>query len=371
MSTRLAPDGLEMALRATHAVRATVDSWRGGDLLAARLPVLDGELTEAADQTVPERVSLTVPRYDPRTGVDYTPSDPALSPLGHYGQRLAVGRVVERAGAEPLAVQLGWFRVEGWDLEGDSIRVEALGLLAVIDQAKLLSPTAPPVGATFRSEFRRLVEGLLPVDLSASPADRAVPRSFAWDSDRLASLAELCAAWPARMYVDADGVLNVAAPHADATDPADLVLTEGDPQLGTVVSLGYGGSRDGVANVVVARGEQTDDPARGPVQGIAYDLAGPSAYGTVYGPAPAFYASPLLTTTAQAQAAAATRLATLRRPSVTRSVVTVPDPRISAAQGTRVDLHRASGAVERCRALTVNLPLTALGGAATYGLAVL
>ena len=36
-----------------------------------------------------------------------------------------------------------------------------------------------------------------------------------------------------------------------------------------------------------------------------------------------------------------------------------------------MDVHRASGAVERCRALTVNLPLTALGGPATYGLVLL
>lgn len=365
---RPAPAAYAATLATSHAVLPFVSSWRGGVLLDAAVPVVAGTLTETADQAVPERLTLTVPARDPATGLSYVPADPATAPLAPYGQRLRVARAVVRPDGSTLAVTLGWYRVESWEVDGAAVEVEAVGLLGVLAQARLLAPTSPPAGATFASELRRLVEGLLPVHVAAGLVNRAVPGGFAWTDDRLGAVLDLAAAWPARAYVDPDGVLVLAPPHDDS-EPAAVELAHGDPVLGTVVDVVDAGDRDGVANVVVARGE-SDDPTRPPVTGYAHDLdpASPARYGGPYGPAPLFYASPLLTTTAQATAAAQTRLATSRRRVRTLAVSTVPDARLSATTGTRVDVLDAAGARVRSRVTAVNLPLTADGGAATYRL---
>jgi hypothetical protein len=368
---RPAPAGYAEVLGASHGVTCRVSAWRGGVLLAAEVPVTGGQLTEAADQAVPERLTLTVPATDPATGVRWLPDAPATSPLGQWGQRLRVVAGVVRADGTELAVPLGWFRVESWDAPGDAVEVEATGLLGVLDQARLLAPTSPPSGATFAGELRRLVDGLVPVTVDPALVNRAVPSGFAWTDDRLGAVLDLLAAWPARAHVDPSGVLTVRPAAADSTDPPEVLLSHGDPDTGTVVEAATGGDRAGVANVVVARG--AEDGTVAPVTGYAYDTDPASAarWGGPYGPAPLFYASPLLTTTGQAAAAAATRLATSRRRVQQLRVTTVPDARVSAAAGTRVDVTDADGRVHRCRALGTTLPLTADAGPAVYTLGVL
>lgn len=367
---RLAPDGYGPALSTTHRVGVTCSAWLGGALVANAVPVLSGDLVENADQAVAESVTFRVPRRDPATGAEWLPDRPDAA-LAPFGQRVRLSRTMPRQGGDHV-VGLGWYRLQDWNRDGDEVEVEAAGLLAVVEGARLLAPTAPPAGATFRSEFVRLVEGLLPVVVSAALVDRAVPTSFAWDEDRLGALLDLAAAWPARVYVDPDGVLRVDPP-LDPAAPADVTLVEGDPDLGVILSPSEGGTRDGVANAVVARGEQTDDPARLPVQAIAYltDPAHPARWGGPFGPQPAFYASPLLTTEAQCLAAAQTRLAALSVRANTLNLTCVPDARLSAVLGSRVDVQRTSGALVRGRVIGVKFPLTAQGGAAEYVLAVL
>lgn len=365
MNLRPSPAALAEVLDTSRAVRTHVDAWRGGVLLGADIPLLAGTLTETGDQRIPEAVSLTVPAVDWETSRRWTPAGDPLAPLAANGQRLRLTYVVERLNGSTLSVPLGWFPIQAWDSDGETVGVEAVGLGRVLDEARLLAPTSPPAAATFRTEIRRLVEGLMPLHIDPALVDRAVPRSMTWEDDRLGALYELADAWPAVMSVSEAGVLTYSLPPAAAA-PAEISYTETG---GTVLSAKDSGSRDGIANVVVARGENTGDPARPPVTAVAQDSdpTSPTYSGGPYGRVVEFFTSPLMGTTAQCFAAATTVLE--RRLATARAVPleTLPDPRVRP--GVRAEFTRTDGTVMSGRLTTTVLPLTAAGGQSTVHLA--
>lgn len=344
-------------LAASHNVRARAELWRGDEYLGSA-PIVDGQLIEAGDQLVEGTLDLTVPAVD-RAGRSWVPVDP-LDPLNTFGQRVALSYDVQRADGTWLPTPLGWFILDEWELDDDgSVLVSALDATDALRTARLLTPMTPKSGGTFVSELRRLVGGRLPLDVTAAPADRAVPSGMSWDEERLDAIDELLTAWPARAELDSDGVLVVKADTL-ATDPADVELVEG--QGGTVVGRKRAGGRAGLANVVVARGDDTGDPAAPPVVGYAAD-EDPDSPTNVNGPMGElvrFFASPLLRTEAQAKAAAASILAKSLRPAQTIPVTTLPDPRIGV--NTRVDITLSDGSTVRTIVLAATLPLTGEGG---------
>jgi hypothetical protein len=355
--TTLAPAEFAALLGTAHRVECRVDAWRGPDLLAQGVPVLDGTLDENADQDVPESVDLVVPARD-ANGDTWAPLD-ALDPLNSYGQRLRLVYGIERADGSVLDVPLGWFQVDEWESDDYTVSLTAVGLLDVPQRAELLAPTSPKAGATLGSEYVRLVDGLLPVEVDPALADRACPTSMAWDDKRLEALAEIVQAWPARQYVDTDGVLNVA-PVVDDSTPADVVLVEGEG--GTVVTRKRGGSRAGLYNIVVATGEDTSAD-KAPVRAVGTDTdpTSPTNADGPFGPVVRRFSSPLLTTAAAAQKAADTMVAKGRRQAVTVPLSIVPDPRLGV--DTRVTYQPQRGPAVECVVVSSSLPLVADGGA--------
>lgn len=373
MTIRPAPPGYRSVVGRSHRVKVTADAWLAGELIAENVPILAGSLTDAADQRIPEALTLTVPARG-RDGRVWVPAS-HLDPLSQHGQRLRLSHGVTRADGSILTVQLGWFGIDDWTSNGWQVEVAASGLARVLDDAGLLAPTSPPAGATFASEAARLVESLLPIAVDVALADRAAPGALAWQDDRLAALYELADAWPAQLRVDEQGVLFVTVPYDDDTDGPDVTLVE---RAGTVISSASSGSRQGVASVVVARGEDAGDGDRPPVVGYSIDTDPDSpTFAERYGSVVAYFASPLLTTAAQCIAAARTRRATLSRAGRVIPVETVPDARIR--QGTRVDFQRVErvagvdtpGELLRTRVLSSTLPMTAAAGPMTLSLGVL
>jgi hypothetical protein len=115
-------------------------------------------------------------------------------------------------------------------------------------------------------------------------------------------------------------------------------------------------------NAVVARGEQDTDAA--PVQGIAYDTdpASPTRWDGPFRRVPAFYASPMITTVAQAQAAATTRLATyLKSRQQDLTIEILPNPAMDPGLTTVTVVTPRRSVTGRLRRLT--LPLGADGAA--------
>ena len=349
---------LSQLLAASHPIRVRAELWRGTDYLGSA-PLVGGQLTEKGDQLVEGTLDLDVARIDPKTGASWVPDEP-LDPLNIYGQRVRLSYDVGRADGSWLTCGLGWFIVDEWELDGDVVTVSALDVMDAVRTARLLAPLAPKSSGTFASELRRLIGGRVPVDLSDAPADRAVPSGMSWDEDRLGAVDELLNAWPARAELDSDGVLVVLPDDLDE-QPADVQLVEGSG--GVIIRRRRAGSREGLANVVVARGDQLADATAPAVVGYAADLT-PSSPTYVEGPMGElvrYFASPLLRTTGQANAAARTILRRSLRPANVIPVELLPDPRIGV--NTRVQLVRATGETTEHIVTSAALPLTGAGGA--------
>jgi hypothetical protein len=351
-------------LASSHRIRVRADCWRGETFLGSA-PIVDGTLNESHDQFVAMTLDLDVAALD-ATGRSWVPATP-LDPLNNYGQRIYLSYDLGRVSGEWLPVGLGWFIVDEWELDDGSVSVSGLDVRDALRTARLLAPISPSSTGTFVSELRRLVGSRLPLDTTSAPADRAVPSGMAWQESRTDAIDELLTAWPARLELDADGSLVVLPAELDE-QLADVTLTEGG---GTVVKASRSGTRDGLYNVVVARGDDSSSTTATAVVGYAADR-NPDSPTYVDGPMGelvTFFASPLLKTVAQADKAAATILKRSLRAVELIPVTCLPDPRIGV--NTRVDLVLASGETRRTVVQASKLPLTGEGGAQQLTLGVI
>lgn len=338
----------------SRIARVRVESWLGSDMLDDSVPIASGSEETDLTLNVPERVTFVVPRLV--DGDSYAPTF-FDHPLAANGQRLRVLLGLDTQYGHTEWIQRGWFLLQDSRKDGDQVTVTAVGLLALIDEARLISPYQP-VG-TFGSTLRGLLEPALSVDLTAAPADRAIPASITFDENRLDAVNEVLDAWPATGRVTEDGVFRVTS-----TDPpgASLGLTS----QGTIIRDVSGSTRDGAFNCVVARGTAADG---GVVQGVAYALGGAHDFTGNFNrlPVPYFFSSPLLTTVGQCNGAAATILARLRREAAEElELEAVPDPRLQA--GDRVTVESAERSLTTADVQKVSLPYTANGGSMRLGL---
>lgn len=335
-----------------------VESYRDGELLAESVPV--AAATEETDRSlrVPERVTLTVPRID--RGISWSPVTDD-HPLAANGQRLRVQLGIGLTGNQVEWFQRGWFVIADSKANGDDVTVTALGLLTLIDEARLIAPYQP--SGTLASTLRGLVEPALTVVVDSGLTDRSVPSGVNYDEDRLGAVLELVDAWPADLRTDPGGFLRVAP--VDQSSTPVLALTDGAG--GTVIRASGGSTREGAATVVVARGTASDG---GQVQGVAYDLSGgPKSYGSPFNPLPVpfFFPSPLLTTVGQATAAAATVLARKQRQTAREfRVEMVPNPAVQTGDVVSITTDDYAGLL--CTVEALALPYTPDGGPQTLTL---
>lgn len=327
-----------------------VESWRGGVLLADNVPVVSaGEETDRS-LNVPERTTFKVPRVV--DNVDWSPG-PENAPLSAKGQRLHVKLGVSLRRGEVEWLTRGRFLIYDSTPDGDVITVAAVGLLELINEARLISPYQPT--GTFVSTLRGLVEPALTVLVDGSLTDRAVPSTINYDEDRLGAVTELLDAWPAEAYVDPEGYLHVTAPNTSTTPV--LALTDG--YGGTVILAQGSSSRANGQNAIVARGQ---DSTGAQVQGVAYVTTGPNAYGGSFNPLPVpyFFQSPLLTTVGEAQAAAQTVRDRRRRETAPAyTVFAVPDPRLQVGDVVSLTSVKLLLAAVPCSVERIVLPYAA------------
>jgi len=325
----------------TFTARVQVQSWLGDQLLADDVPVTAATEESDSTLTVPERITLTVPKR--RDGIDWTPVNDD-DPLKACGQTLKISIGVSKGADGMEFFQRGEYLIQETEENDDglTLSVTCVGLLALIDEAKFAAPFQP--SGTIVSTIRQLVEPALTLNLDDAPADRSVPASAVnWDSDRLGALGELLDAWPAVLRMNAGGwadILPDAVPTA-----ADAVRSFTNGSGGTVIAAGGSSSRDGGFNVVVATGQAADG---GEVRGQAIVTNGAWAYGL--GPAnplpvPFGYSSPLLTTVAQCTAAAQTVLRRKMREAVLRrfTITAMPDPTIELGDPVLVTTDHVTG----------------------------
>lgn len=343
-------DAALSVLTRSYRIHLAVESWLGDELLADAVPVDNAREETDRSLTVPERLTLTVPRL--YRGESWSPTD-VTHPLAAQGQRLRVQLGIELAGGMVEWFQRGWFLVNETTTDGDSVTVEAVGLLALIEEARLVSPFQP--SGTLVETLRSLVEPALTVQIDPALTDRSVPSNINWDDDRLGAVLGLLDAWPADGYVHPDGYYAIG-PATPSTTPV-LDLTDGEG--GTVIEASGSSTREGAASVVVARGTAPDG---GQVQGLAYDYTSAHRITGAFNPLPVpyYYESPLLTTVDQCVAAAGTILARRARETALEFTVSmVPNPALQV--GDVVTLTAAGYTDLACTVEALSLPYTADG----------
>jgi hypothetical protein len=348
----------QAAIQGSYVQRLRVESWLDDELLAEDVPVSDGAEEIDCTLKVPERVTLTVPRFD--RGVSWDPLD-ATDPLAPYGQRLRVSLGIDLGNDQIEWLERGWFYIANSDTDGDTVRVEARGLLGLIEEARFTAPFQAT--GTFGSTLRALIEPALTADMSAELTDRAVPSSMSWDEDRIGALSELLDAWPADARVYGEGILQVMPAVDEMETDAVAVGSLTDGQKGTVVQWSGTATRDGKYNAVVARGQKSDGSQ---IQAVAYDTESSLHYGGPFNPLPVpyLYFSPLLTTKTQCAKAARSILARLRRGGdriVTATMVPNPAVQCDDVLSVTAENKGLSGAL--CRVDGMHLPYTPDGGA--------
>lgn len=304
---------------------ARVSSWLGGTLLAATVPIVSGRVVAKADDDIIETLSLTVPRFaaavDGDDVVDWRPRKTS-DPLARYGQTLDVTIVVTSViTGDVWETRIGRYQIKDWDDDdAGTITVKGESLLARLRDDKLAAVSSPT--GTFASEARRLLPGGMGASFDTALADRAAPASMSWSKDRLKNLREIADTWPALLRIDPWGQVRYKAPLPTIPVPALIIRDGGD---GTLISAPRSDTRSGAYNQVVATTSSTTDAD---VSGVAQVTAGPMSVNGPYGVVTKEWSSPLLETSAQAQAAAQTMLDNSTRPAQAVPVRIAPDPRI-------------------------------------------
>jgi uncharacterized protein DUF5047 len=359
-------DDLMNVLRfGSYRYRARCFTTLDGRLLADNLPIISGQEEYDESLSVPERVTIAVPRMI--DGVSYEPTSPA-SALAAYGQRLHVQLGVDVGAYGTEWFNRGEFLITESKANGDQVDVTAAGLLEIIDEARFITPYSP--AGTIAGVLRNLVEPALPLLIDTALVDRATPGASAginYDEDRLAAFWEVLDAWPADARIMPEGYLYVF-PESVGTRDWNLFSTnrtDSPFDQATIVRNQGSSSRDGVYNVVVARGQTSDG---GQVYAAAFDTSGSaSRYGGPFNkfPVPYFYSSPFLTDRPACLAAAQKILRRKQRATFASYDVTcVPVPILTGRDGVWVidgteDIDQATTPTV-VEALT--LPYTANGG---------
>jgi hypothetical protein len=292
----------------------------------------DGRLTFAGDDLLPTRPGdLLTPfgtRVEVELGLEILEGSVATVPYGVY--EVASARTAVQADRRVVEVGLA-------DLSG------------AVERYRFETPFTVASGTTLPDMINAIVINRLgvnpgvPVDATALGSARTFgldPETGPWSE-----IQDVLASFSRKAYYNRVGNINLASTN---TDP-DSAYT-----LSSLASLSADFDTR-PPNVIVVRGEPQDGTA--PVQAVAMDTdpssptyAGPAPGTSPYGRVTMFYASPLLRTVPQAQAAANTLLAANVGAGATYELTMPYDPTVNAG-----DVISLGGAVLAVDAATVNL----------------
>ncbi len=345
--------------------RLRIESWLEGELITDSVPVISGDFTVDRSLKVPEAVTFTVPREE--NGLVWSPIQDR-DPLAAMGQQLSISIGIDIAVGITEWIPIAWLLITDVESTRDTVTVSAHGLLHYIEEANFVSPFQPD--GTFKSTILDLVEPALSVEFDDDLVDRNIPEGMQWDTDRLDAFHEVLDAWPAEAISLPDGTLHIRETVGAintyplvAPFPNEIVWEISDQfDDGTVIEWEGGSARDGLFNLVVARGEDSDG---NPIQGVASNLESisPTRVGGPFSPLPVPFEfhSPMLTTINQCRKAAAKILRRKLKFQENKVVVTtVPNPALQI--GDTVRLLSDDPTVDQSKATVENITLPLLPG---------
>lgn len=188
-------------LTGSLAVGARVSVHRGRTTTVVDLPVRDVKLEATDRRSVRRQLTVT-------TTSDYVPSSP-LDPVNNFGHRLHAWQVIENTVGKRWEIDLGWFLIEEWeeDAASGTMEIRAVDLTRLIETDVAAWPSSPPKNQRLRAELQRLAGNQVPIILD-SKSDPLVDQTLQFETDRMANLADLCAAHGLDMGMKPDGYLH-------------------------------------------------------------------------------------------------------------------------------------------------------------------
>jgi hypothetical protein len=311
------------AVRGSHQMTIRVRAVRPGQYGIApdgqELAVLTGDVRLDSGADVRGSVDATVKEPFPRA------HENILTP---YGNELFVERGIDYGDGVREWVSLGYFRIDDIqqrEVPEGTLRISGRDRMATVIDSKLTTPRQYVPGTTFRSVFDDLIGELFPgVEITAdfSLDDTIFTTPHVAEDDRYSFLLDLVAAYGKVFYFDHRGHLTIRTPPT----PRLPVWVVHSGERGTLLSASRSITRDGVFNVIVARGEAVGEAE--PVWGQAYDNdpSSPTYYFGPFGRVPRFYDSSFLRTPEQCVVAARTQLALTLGLPYTLDFDMVPNP---------------------------------------------
>lgn len=300
------------------------------------LPLLDGDITMNSTADIKATLSVTIPG-------DY------WDEVAPFGAELFCERGVDFGDGTRELIPLGYYRIEGASQDRSPygpIRVDADDRSSAFAQIRIIYPYQVPAGTTHRQLFNTLVNGSTDLTAATIATYGMYPgkaMTILWDragydpdaatitsgpvvDDSVSDfLSKLVAGKGAVIRFRTTGEMSIERRDPDLTAPADFVLREG--ATGTLVQASRSINRTGVINMVRATGS---DPAHQTGYRLSYitDPNSPLRWNGPFGPSVRYYASPVLTTSDEADAAAETILGHSTGLPTEQSLWAIPDPRV-------------------------------------------
>ena len=300
-------DALADVLTGSFSRRLIVDVFHGSERVQQNLDLLSWSLDGDLGAEVKHGGRGTVV-YQSEAGESLVPEG-AEGVLSPFRARLFLLLEVS-AGSFSETVELGWFRVKSVPYARDHF-ADVLGVRTVvasvvdvtfesldldIKRRGFRSEEQPPSLTSCWDEIRRITN--MPV--VESVPDAAIPAAFVYEATqggRLKGLQALAGVLGGRAVIDTSGAVTVV-PDALGAVVGSLVV---GPD-GTVMDVPYAVETEGVYNCVVGNFE---DANRNPIYAVAEVTVGPLATDGDFGEYTRYYASDLVKTQAQANAAVA------------------------------------------------------------------
>lgn len=276
----------------TQGDRIEVNAWRGGVLLAARLPVKSWGIPWSAGQQVQGQLTLVV--SDPDGATSPRRLSDALAPAGSLLQ------LVWRSGSGGLECPMGWWRIraadphESWLVHpnqvGEPVFVPSGGgkVTVLADEltcvpADLDRLDAETVQGTCLQEVARLLDGVVNgVSIDPAVEDVPVPAGTVYGDGRMDAVEDHLVRCNAVWRMGPAGEFQVLPKSGGAS-----VWTLTGSDFGVLVEFGYSLSDKGLYNAVVSMSQDAGDQSP-PKVGRAYLDSGPLAWGGPFGRVPLF-----------------------------------------------------------------------------------
>jgi hypothetical protein len=346
-------DDLVSAISSSHLATASAEMWFG-DTDLGELPISTGSVSIDATRAILRTCSLTVSPDSSR------PLSEFYDLLSAYGVEVRLFR-----GVSGTLIPLGVFLVTDLDYDeaGMSLTLNGSDRSLRISRARLVDPYTIAAGTDLAQALTDLLHdrwGACPVAFTATDTGAAtVPAQVVLDvgesSDPWAGAQALAQAAGFNLYFDTNGLARLRIPPDLARTQADYTYSGGEAAvvIASTVHLSYDKTYTGV----VASGEGTGVAT--PLRSVVWDTdpSSPTYYLGPAGMVPYFYSSPLLTTQASCDAAAATLLSSVTGKSEQVGWTQVVNPMHDAWDV--VDITHPDGSVHRYLLDQITMPLSA------------